>query len=73
MKPRLEDYKILSHDGHYHVLTPFDLFAMPAFVIIGPGFATKSEANDHIQTVYESNLREYHRLAEMGRNFPDND
>lgn len=73
MTPNIDEYKILSMDGLYYALTPYDLFAMPALKISSKGFQTKAEAQERIQFLFDLDLDDYERLRKIGRCFPDND
>lgn len=72
MKPELKDYKILKFNGTFFVLDPYDLFTMPALKITGKGYSTINDAKAFAEELYKMHLKEYERLKEMGRSFPDN-
>jgi hypothetical protein len=73
MIPAIEDYKILSMDGKYYVLNPYDLFAMPSLEMIPIAFASRNEAGEHMDLVFKNHMQEYNRLKKMGCSFPYND
>lgn len=73
MKPDINAYKILSLERTYFVLDPYDLFTMPCVKINSPGFESLQKAESHKQCMFESDLKQYERLKEQGRGFPDND
>jgi len=73
MKPNLNDYKIAYMKGKYIVFTPYDLMLMPILRQARDEVDTKKEAIEQMHRVYEDDLKEFMRLKEMGRSFPDND
>jgi hypothetical protein len=72
MKPELGKYEILSFQGMYYVLSPYDLMARPALKIVGCAYDTYIEAFAHLRNVCASDLKTYERLKSLGRSFPDN-
>ncbi len=73
MIPKIEDYKILNFHQTYFVLDPYDLFTMPQLKIVGPGYISTASAREACESLFQMHMREYNRLKEMGRSFPDND